>query len=40
VFEATGGGDPVVYVWQEDQSRWRLLPLDEQRALWELSRRA
>jgi hypothetical protein len=32
--------DVNVYVWQEEQSRWRLLTLGEQRALWDLSRRA
>jgi hypothetical protein len=30
--------DVNVYVWQEDQERWRLLSLGEQRAIWDLAR--
>jgi hypothetical protein len=29
--------DVNVYVWQEEQDRWRLLSLAEQRAMWDLS---
>jgi hypothetical protein len=29
--------DVNVYVWQEEQDRWRLLSLAEQRALWDLA---
>ena len=32
-------GDVQIYVWNHDADRWRLLTLDEQRALWELRRR-
>jgi hypothetical protein len=31
--------DVNVYVWQEDDQRWRLVTLAEQRALWDLARR-
>ncbi len=30
--------DVNVYVWQKDDARWRLLTLDEKRAMWELAR--
>jgi hypothetical protein len=30
--------DVNVYVWQEEDERWRLLTFGEQRALWDLSR--
>jgi hypothetical protein len=30
--------DVNVYVWQEDDERWRLLTFGEQRALWDISR--
>jgi hypothetical protein len=30
--------DVNVYVWQDEDGRWRLLTLGEQRALWDLSR--
>jgi hypothetical protein len=30
--------DVNVYVWQEEDERWRLLSFGEQRALWDLSR--
>jgi hypothetical protein len=33
-------GDVQVYVWNHEADRWRLLTLGEQRALWELRRRA
>lgn len=29
--------DVNVYVWQDEQDRWRLLTLPEQRAMWELA---
>jgi hypothetical protein len=29
--------DVNVYVWQEEQDRWRLLSLAEQRAIWDLA---
>ena len=29
--------DVNVYVWQEEQDRWRLLSLGEQRAIWDLA---
>jgi hypothetical protein len=29
--------DVNVYVWQDEQERWRLLTLPEQRAIWELA---
>lgn len=29
--------DVNVYVWQEDDDRWRLLSLGEQRAMWDLA---
>src|SRR5262249_13187955 len=31
--------DVNVFVWQDEQERWRLLTLAEQRAMWELARR-
>ncbi len=32
--------DVSMYVWHEEQNRWRLLTLADQRAMWELARRA
>ena len=29
--------DVTVYVWQPERERWRMLTLDERRALWELA---
>jgi hypothetical protein len=29
--------DVVVYVWQEEEERWRMLTLPEQRAMWDLA---
>ena len=31
--------DVHIFVWDDDADRWRLLTLDEQRALWDASRR-
>lgn len=31
--------DVTVYVWQPEGERWRMLTLDEQRAMWELAQR-
>jgi hypothetical protein len=31
--------DVNVFVWQEDQERWRMLTFAQQRAMWELARR-
>ncbi len=31
--------DVSIYVWDEEQDRWRLLTLADQRAMWNLSRR-
>ena len=31
--------DVRIFVWDDEADRWRLLTLDEQRALWDASRR-
>lgn len=31
--------DVTVFVWQEQQDRWRMLTFAEQRAMWELAER-
>lgn len=31
--------DVSIYVWHEEQDRWRLLTLADQRGMWELARR-